>query len=94
MSRRVGRITCVPHASSPCLRQASVTALASKENDAILTPHPKAPGPFPPVPVGVTVRLDGDMARAALLSVPRLQRKHYEMIPKQLDEMTFWVRPP
>ena len=31
------------------------------------------------------------MARAALLLVPRLQRKHYELIPKQLDEMSFWV---
>ena len=43
------------------------------------------------MPVGVTVRLDSEMARAALLLVPRLQRKHYELIPKQLDEMSFWV---
>ena len=43
------------------------------------------------MPVGVTVRLDSEMARAALLVVPRLQRKHYELIPKQLDEMSFWV---
>ena len=71
----------------------SVTALASKESDAILKPNPKAPGPLPPVPVGVTVRLDSEMARAALLIVPRLQRKHYELIPKQLDEMSFWVSP-
>ena len=80
-------------ASLPDDVQASVTALASKESDAILKPNPKAPGPLPPVPVGVTVRLDSEMARAALLIVPRLQRKHYELIPKQLDEMSFWVSP-
>ena len=78
-------------ASLPDDVQASVAALASKESDAILKPNPKAPGPLPPVPVGVTVRLDSEMARAALLTVPRLQRKHYELIPKQLDEMSFWV---
>ena len=80
-------------ASLPDDVQARVTALASKESDAILKPNPKAPGPLPPVPVGVTVRLDSEMARAALLIVPRLQRKHYELIPKQLDEMSFWVSP-
>ena len=74
-------------------KQASVVALASKESEVILKPNPKAPGPLPPVPVGVTVRLDSEMARAALLVVPRLQRKHYETIPKHLDEMTFWVCP-
>ena len=78
-------------ASLPDDVQASVAALASKESDALLKPNPQAPGPLPPVPVGVTVRLDSEMARAALLIVPRLQRKHYEVIPKQLDEMTFWV---
>ena len=78
-------------ASLPDDVQASVAALASKESDVLLKPNPKAPGPLPPVPVGVTVRLDSEMARAALLIVPRLQRKHYETIPKQLDEMTFWV---
>ena len=80
-------------ASLPDDVQASVAALASKESDVILKPNPKAPGPLPPVPVGVTVRLDSEMARAALLIVPRLQRKHYETIPKLLDEMTFWVCP-
>ena len=64
-------------ASLPDDVQASVTALASKESDAILKPNPKAPGPLPPVPVGVTVRLDSEMARAALLIVPRLQRNAY-----------------
>ena len=28
---------------------------------------------------------------AALAAVPRLQRKHYETIPKSLTEMDFWV---
>lgn len=71
--------------------QASVAEIVSKESDVLLKPNPKAPGPFPPVPVGVTVRLDSEMARGALSAVPRLQTKHYEMIPRKLDEMSFWV---
>ena len=34
--------------------------------------------------------LDHAAATAALKAVPRLQRKHYELIPKVMDEMAFW----
>jgi len=39
---------------------------------------------------GVSVALDHAAATGALGAVPRLQRKHYELIPKVLDEMAFW----
>jgi len=65
-------------------------ALAAKESDALLAAHPAAPKPNPEVPYGVCVQLDKQAARAALACVPRLQRKHYELIPKKLAELTFW----
>lgn len=71
--------------------KARVGELCSKESETLLKPNSAAPPPLPPVPLGVTVRLDPDVARAALSAVPRLQRKHYELIPKQLDEMSFWI---
>lgn len=71
--------------------KANVAALCAKDDDTLLKPNPSSPPPLPPVPVGVTVRLDSDMARAALDVVPRLQRKHYELIPKKLDEVSFWI---
>ena len=71
--------------------KARVGELCTKESETLLNPNAAAPPPLPPVPVGVTVRLDHEVARAALGLVPRLQRKHYEMIPKQLDEMSFWI---
>ena len=41
--------------------------------------------------MGVIVQLDHDLASAALATVPRLQRKHYELIPKSLSELDFFV---
>jgi len=71
--------------------QAKVTAICAKDDDTLLKPNAASPSPLPPVPVGITVKLDPDAAKAALAAVPRLQRKHYEMIPKSLDEMSFWI---
>lgn len=68
-----------------------VEALCAKDDDRLLKPHARAPPPYPPVPIGVTVRLSSSMASAALAAVPRLQRKHYEMIPKSLSEIDFWI---
>ena len=71
--------------------QAKVTAICAKDDDTLLKPNAASPPPLPPVPVCITVKLDPDAAKAALAAVPRLQRKHYEMIPKSLDEMSFWM---
>ena len=49
------------------------------------------PAQFPPLLVGVTVRLSQEVASAALATVPRLQRKHYEMIPRSLTELEFFL---
>ena len=68
-----------------------MAALAAKDDETLLKPHPAAPNPFPPVPIGVTVQLSHDVARACLSLVPRLQKKHYEMIPRRLSELDFWV---
>lgn len=40
--------------------------------------------------LGISLTLDHSAASTALALVPRLQRKHYELIPKVLDEMSFW----
>ena len=68
-----------------------VESLCAKDDQRLLKPHPAAPSPYPPVPVGVVVRLSNDLASRALKVVPRLQRKHYEMIPKQLSEVDFFL---
>ena len=68
-----------------------IEGLCEKGDERLLKPHSKAPQPFPPVPVGVVVRLSSAVAGSALTAVPRLQRKHYEMIPKALSEIDFWV---
>lgn len=68
-----------------------IEALCAKDDARLLQAHPHAPSPTPAVPIGVTVRLSQGMAGAALATVPRLQRKHYELIPKALSEMDFWV---
>uniref|UniRef100_A0A7S2N4G7 BSD domain-containing protein n=1 Tax=Haptolina brevifila TaxID=156173 RepID=A0A7S2N4G7_9EUKA len=68
-----------------------IEALCGKGEDRLLKPHLGAPPAFPTVPVGTTVRLSSATAAAALAVVPRLQRKHYEMIPKSMPEMDFWV---
>ena len=39
----------------------------------------------------MTCRLSNEVAAAALQVVPRLQRKHYEMIPKSLSELDFFI---
>ena len=69
----------------------AVEALCAKGDTRLLTAHPSAPSPFPPVPVGVVVRLSHETASAALACVPRLQRKHYELIPKHLTELDFFI---
>ena len=58
---------------------------------ALLKPHPGRAARGPKVPVGITVQLDHAAAQAALAAVPRLQRKHYESLPKSLKEMDFWT---
>lgn len=70
-----------------------VEALCQKDDTRILKPHPSAPPPFPPgaLLVGMTCRLSNEVAAAALQVVPRLQRKHYEMIPKSLSELDFFI---
>jgi len=68
-----------------------VEALCEKDNNALLKPNLGAPPPFPPTLVGVKVQLDHDVASAALSAVPRLQRKHYELIPKSLTELDFFI---
>jgi len=68
-----------------------IEALAARDSTLLLKPHPAAPPPFPPLLVGVTVRLSHTTASAALSVVPRLQRKHYEVIPKQLSELEFFL---
>ena len=75
----------------PDVGRAQVDALAEKADTTLLQPHPAAPDPFPTVPVGVTMRLNHAVAQGALSTVPRLQRKHYEMIPKSLEEPAFFV---
>ena len=78
------------YAALPGEVQTSIAALADPKSNALLKPHAGAPPPFPPVPVGVTVRLSNDVAQAALTLVPRLQRKHYELTLKSLTEIEFW----
>merc|ERR1719231_2009270 len=68
-----------------------IEALCEKDSSALLKPNGAAPPPFPPTLIGVKVQLDHDMASAALASVPRLQRKHYELIPKSLSELDFFI---
>lgn len=68
-----------------------VEALCEKDSLALLKPNLAAPPPFPPTLVGVVVQLDQEMASAALAAVPRLQRKHYELIPKSLSEVDFFI---
>jgi len=68
-----------------------IEALCAKDDMRLLKPHPAAPPPFPPLLVGVTVRLSQEVASAALATVPRLQRKHYEMIPRSLTELEFFL---
>jgi hypothetical protein len=68
-----------------------IDSLCAKGDERLLKPHHAAPTPFPQVPVGVVVQLSHAMAGAALQLVPRLQRKHYEMIPRSLSELDFWI---
>ena len=69
---------------------AKVGALVAKEDMSLLGQHPAAPNPSPPVPVGVTVQIRSNTARAAYTLVPRLQQKQYEMVPKRCTEVQFW----
>jgi len=68
-----------------------IEALCAKDDGRLLKPHGSAPPPFPQVPIGFTVRLSTATAGAALVAVPRLQRKHYETIPKTMAELDFWI---
>ena len=68
-----------------------VEALCEKESTALLKPNLAAPPPFPPTLIGVKVQLDHECASAALATVRRLQRKHYETIPKSLSELDFFL---
>lgn len=67
-----------------------IAALAAPGSEILLKPHASAPPPFPKVPIGVAVRLQSDVAQAALALVPRLQRKHHELTPRSLSETEFW----
>jgi len=90
VSRTAGRFDAV-WAELPTEAKAAVDALLTRESTALLKPHPGAPPASPKVPVGITVQLDHAAAQEALAAVPRLQRKHYESIPKSLKEMDFWT---
>ena len=79
------------YASLPDNVHDMIEQLSEKDSLALLKPNPSAPPPFPPSLVGVVVKLDHQMASAALATVPRLQRKHYELIPKSLSELDFFV---
>jgi len=68
-----------------------IKALCAKGDDRLLKPNPHSPPPYPAVPIGITVRLNESVAGAALATVPRLQRKHYELIPKAMTETDFWI---
>ena len=57
----------------------------------LLQPNPKAPPAFPRLPLGMDNFIDIAAATAALSLVPGLQYKHYMMVPKKLDERSFWV---
>ena len=79
------------YAALPAEVRTQVEALCAKGDMRLLKPHSSAPSPFPPVPVGVVVRLNHEVAIAALATVPRLQRKHFELIPKHLSELDFFI---
>ena len=68
-----------------------VEALCEKDSMALLKPNLAAPPPFPPSLVGVVIQLDHAVASAALAAVPRLQKKHYQLIPKSLSELDFFI---
>ena len=78
-------------AELPAEKRAAVEAMCSKDATALLTPSTKSPAAFPVVPLGVEVFVDEAAATAALTSVAGLQKKHYSLVPKKLDEKTFWV---
>ena len=52
---------------------------------------PQSPAAFPVVPLGTANYIDEGAAMAALGSVTGLQYKHYMLVPKKLEEKTFWV---
>lgn len=79
------------YAALPEEGRARINEMAERESTTLLSRHPAAPDPSPTVPVGITMRLRHAEAREALSIVPRLQRKHYEMIPKAIDEADFFV---
>lgn len=79
------------YAALPKEAHEAVDSICAKVDGRLLKAHPSAPLPFPAVPVGVVVQLDYEIASAALTCVPRLQRKHYELIPKQLSELDFFI---
>jgi hypothetical protein len=57
----------------------------------VSTISPRTRLPCPMYQLGTSSALDHSAATAALATVPRLQRKHYELIPKVMDEMAFWT---
>jgi len=79
------------YAALPEAARARLARLAERDDPTLLTPHAAAPHPLPSAPVGVTMRLRHAEAREALRTVPRLQRKHYELIPRALAEADFFV---
>ena len=79
------------YAALPDDAKAKIDTLANKDSTALASPHPKAPPAYPPTPRGVVVMLDTAAAAAALHAVPRLQRRQYELVPKHMDELTFFV---
>ena len=86
-----GEIFTNRYAALPDSVHKAVEALCAKGDTRLLNAHPSAPSPFPPVPVGIVVRLSHETASAALACVPRLQRKHYELIPKHMTELDFFI---
>lgn len=69
----------------------ALAALAARDSDALLSPAPGAPPPFPSSPLCLTVGISEAAATAALTVLPTLQRKHYALVPKRIDEKRFWV---
>ena len=49
------------------------------------------PSAIPKLPIGMECFLDEAAATAALTTVPGLQYKHYQLVPKKMSERAFWV---
>ena len=64
---------------------------APGEPSRSLLPSLSSPPAFPDVALGTANYIDETAAMSALRGVDGLQYKHYTLVPKKLDEKTFWV---